>query len=291
MSGKSPSSSPFEPANLLLVDDNAGNLVALEAVLDTPEFNLFKAQSGMEAIKLVEKHDFALILLDIQMPIMDGFETAKQIKATEKGKDVPVIFITAVYNEDPFVKRGYEAGGIDYFGKPFDPDILRTKVSVYANLFQKTRLIKKQELRLDLTEKFLRSDKSLLENLPVGVMIADGEGTVYQGNEESLKIWGEIKQVRLEEYDQYQGWFRETGEKLQSADWPMARAFSTGRTYHNMLINIESFDGTHKTILNSASPLHGEKAEIVGVLGVLQDITNNQFIDESMMKRYHAVTA
>ena len=276
--------------NVLLVDDNAGNLLALEAVLERSDFNLLKARSGKEAIKIVEETEIALILLDIQMPEMDGFETARRIKAIEAGKEVPIVFITAIYREDPFIKKGYEAGGIDYFGKPFDPDILKAKVSIYANLYQKTKLVRKHEMRLDLVENFLRSDRSLLENLPVGVLIADAEGSIYQGNEESQKIWGTVKPVSIDRYDEYQGWLVESGQKLQAKDWPMARAFFSGRTCHNILINILSFAGERKTILNSASPLRGQGGQTVGVLGVIQDITHQRFIEESLMKRYPDAT-
>ena len=122
---------PLQKTTLLLVDDQRSNLIALEAVLSGPEYNLILAQSGMEAIELVKRHDIALILLDIQMPGLDGFETARRIKAMESGRDIPIIFITAVYKEDPFIKKGYEAGAIDYFSKPFDPELLKLKVSLY----------------------------------------------------------------------------------------------------------------------------------------------------------------
>src|SRR5215204_1091201 len=101
--------------NLLLVDDHPGNLLSLEAVFSESEYNLIMAQSGMEAIQLIQQHDIAVVLLDVQIPEMDGFETARRIKAIEGCRDVPIIFVTAIYKEDPFIKKGYEVGGIDYF--------------------------------------------------------------------------------------------------------------------------------------------------------------------------------
>jgi response regulator RpfG family c-di-GMP phosphodiesterase len=278
MTQSSMSDHAAEPINILLVDDHPNNLVALEAVLQCPEYNLIKAHSGREAIKLIHEKDFALILLDVQMPRMDGFETAQRIKDTQQGKDTPIIFVTAIYKEDPFIRKGFEVGGIDYFGKPFDPEILKAKVNIYANLYHKSRLIKKHEKRLSLMEKVLKSDHALLENLPVGVMIADAEGTLYQGNEECQKIWDTIKQVRIQDYDQYQGWFAENGRKLKSKDWPMVRTFQTGETIYNELINIRSFNGVSKSILNSASPLRGERGETAGVLGIFQDITQQRLM-------------
>ena len=128
----------LQKANLLLVDDQRSNLIALEAVLSSPEYNLILAQSGLEALELVKQHDIALVLLDVQMPGLDGFETARRMKAIEGCRDIPIIFITAVYTEDPFIKKGYEVGAIDYFSKPFDPETLKLKVGLYSAFRQKT---------------------------------------------------------------------------------------------------------------------------------------------------------
>src|SRR5262249_5362828 len=124
---------PQRKPNLLVVDDTPVNLMTLEAVL-SDENNLVLARSGPEAIAMMEKRkDIDLVLMDVQMPHMDGFETAARIKQIDGCADVPIIFITAVYSEDAFVKRGYEVGGVDYFSKPFDPAILKLKVAIYAS--------------------------------------------------------------------------------------------------------------------------------------------------------------
>jgi CheY-like chemotaxis protein len=130
--------------NILVVDDRADNLLVLEAILtDSREYNVVTAASGFEAIELVKVRDFAAILLDIQMPVMDGYETSTRIKALERGKDIPIIMVTAIFKEDPHILQGYAAGAIDYVGKPFNPDILKAKVGVYANLYLKSRLVGK----------------------------------------------------------------------------------------------------------------------------------------------------
>jgi response regulator RpfG family c-di-GMP phosphodiesterase len=167
--------------NLLLVDDHPSNLLALEAVLSDREYNLIMAHSGFEAIELMKQHEIALVLLDVQMPVMDGFETARRMKSIEGCRDIPIIFITAVYKEDPFIKKGYEVGGIDYFSKPFDPEILRLKVGLYSSFRQKTYLLQERETRIKETEALLKTGRRLsdvLESLPVGVLIADAEGRV-----------------------------------------------------------------------------------------------------------------
>ena len=134
-----------ERLHILAVDDQPGNLIALEAVLSR-EYNLINANSGVEALTILkQRQDIAVILMDIQMPIMDGFDTATLAKKIEGYQDIPIIFITATYKEEPFVKRGYEVGGIDYFSKPFDPEILKLKVGIYASFGQKTALLKERE--------------------------------------------------------------------------------------------------------------------------------------------------
>src|SRR6185295_5079479 len=99
--------------NLLLVDDKPANLMTLEAVLDPLNCNIIEADSGHKALEILETTDVALILLDIQMPVLDGFETAKLIKEKFPQKNIPIIFITAIYKEDPYVQKGYEMGGVD----------------------------------------------------------------------------------------------------------------------------------------------------------------------------------
>lgn len=116
-------------AKILLVDDEPGNLLALEAVLEGLGQELVKVRSGKEALHHLLKEDFAVILLDIHMPDMDGFETAEQIKQRERTRDVPIIFLTAVYKDDDHVKRGYEIGAVDYVLKPFIPQVLKAKVA------------------------------------------------------------------------------------------------------------------------------------------------------------------
>jgi signal transduction histidine kinase len=123
-----------QKANILLVDDRPENLLALETVLAELGQNLFKAQSSKEALRSVLKHDFAVILLDVQMPDMDGFEAAALIRKREQSKHVPIIFLTANDKNEPDVSRGYSLGAVDYLHKPFVPEILQSKVAVFVEL-------------------------------------------------------------------------------------------------------------------------------------------------------------
>jgi CheY-like chemotaxis protein len=126
-------------ARVLLVDDRKDNLVALEAILQGLPVQPVTANSGEEALKQLLVEDFALILLDAQMPEMDGFETARHIKRRERTRHVPIIFLTAADREAHFALRGYAAGAVDYLTKPFDPWVLRAKVSVFVELWTKNQ--------------------------------------------------------------------------------------------------------------------------------------------------------
>ena len=193
MSVKWPMSSIIRPAKLLLVDDKPGNLLALEAVLASGEYELIFAHSGEEALGLLKQHqDVALILLDVQMPELDGFEVAKRVKAMPECRDIPVIFITAVHTNNPFVMRGYRAGAVDYLSKPFDPEILKTKVRIYVSFRQKTELVKEKERQAKESEELLRASRKLLgalESSPLGVIFADVNGRICQSNKEGLRYW------------------------------------------------------------------------------------------------------
>ncbi len=135
--------------NVLLVDDKAENLVALEGILDDPQLILFKARSGNEALSLILEHDFALILMDVQMPDMDGFETAELIRGNKKTKNIPIIFVTAINKDQKYVFKGYETGAVDYLFKPLDPEILKSKVNVFLDLYNQRKVIKEQSLELE----------------------------------------------------------------------------------------------------------------------------------------------
>jgi PAS domain S-box-containing protein len=130
-------STPAKKVNILMVDDHPENLLALEAVLISPNYHLVSANSGKEALKCMLKHDFAVILLDVQMPGLNGFETAKLIKAREKTRHIPIIFITAISQDMENVQQGYSVGAIDYIFKPFHPETLKQKIEQFVKIHQK----------------------------------------------------------------------------------------------------------------------------------------------------------
>jgi CheY-like chemotaxis protein len=131
-------------ARILLVDDRPENLLALEAILSVFDHELVRASSGDEALKALLTEDFAVILLDVSMPGMDGLETAAHIKRRERTRDVPIIFLTAVHPDAEHAFRGYSAGAVDYVSKPFDPWVLRAKVAVFVDLYCKRQQLQEQ---------------------------------------------------------------------------------------------------------------------------------------------------
>jgi CheY-like chemotaxis protein len=133
-----------DKAKILLVDDREENLVALEAILSSLDQALVSVRSGEEALKALLTDEFAVILLDVLMPGMDGFETAAHIKRRAKTRDIPIIFLTAVNADSDYAFRGYAAGAVDYISKPFDPWVLRAKVSVFVELYGKNRQLRAQ---------------------------------------------------------------------------------------------------------------------------------------------------
>lgn len=136
------------PASILIVDDRQENLLALEAILSSLGHRVVRAGSGEEALKCLLGEDFAVVLLDVQMPGMDGFETAHLMKQRERTRFTPVIFLTAIDRDASQAFRGYSVGAVDYLSKPFDPWLLRAKVEVFVDLHRKNLLLAEQATRL-----------------------------------------------------------------------------------------------------------------------------------------------
>ena len=144
-----------ERVSVLLVDDQPNNLLALEGILQSlPEkLNVVKAQSGSEALRRLLDQEFAVILLDVLMPEMDGFETAALIRQRDRSRHTPIIFLTAIGNSETHISTGYAVGAVDYLSKPVVPDILRAKVATFVDLFRKTEEVKRQSRQLREIER------------------------------------------------------------------------------------------------------------------------------------------
>ena len=272
---------------ILVIDDKRANQLALDALLSA-DYNLVFANSGPEGIALVQKVPaIDVILMDVQMPEMDGFEAAREIKSLPAGKDIPIIFVTAVFNEDPFIRKGYEAGGLDYFSKPFDPAILKMKVGIYASFRTREKLLRARERHIRESEELLRVGRklsSMLESLRVGVMIADVEGRICQTTEEVARIFRCEAQMDGGAYGELLGWWDGAGGMIRN-EGPLWRALHQGETSHGEPMPIRCLDGSTATVIASAAPLRGLDRRLVGAVVLIQDVTEPRKIEEALEER------
>ncbi|RXT15349.1 PAS domain S-box protein [Ammoniphilus sp. CFH 90114] len=194
-----------QAVNILMVDDRQENLIALEAVLHSPHYNLIRAYSGEEALKWVLRLDFAAILLDVQMPGLDGFETAKLIRARGKSRDIPILFITALSQTHDHVMHGYSVGAIDYIFKPFHPLVLKSKVAEFVKIYQNQQqiqmqkeLLKKRAEELEVAYSQLRRSEALARAIgesSIDTLITmDASGEIYTVNPGVRNMFGYVEE-------------------------------------------------------------------------------------------------
>lgn len=199
-------SSASEPVEILLVDDRPDNLVSLQALLQRPGYRLVLARSGEEALAQVLRHELAVILLDVAMPGMDGFQVASVIREREQSRSIPIIFVTASVYDMEHVFRGYTVGAVDYLRKPIDPHALRAKVAVFVELYRQRKEIAEQSARLreaelreqrllrQRAEQALRTSESIyqltFEEAPIGIGHLDANGRVAKANRTLGEILG-----------------------------------------------------------------------------------------------------
>jgi PAS domain S-box-containing protein len=209
------------PVKILVVDDQPHNVTALQAILERPDYELVTASSGTDALRATLRHAFAVILLDVMMPDMDGFEVASLLRRREATRTTPIIFLSATGTDVSYSTRGYEVGAVDYLAKPSDPDVVRAKVAVFVELFRKNRQIQDQELALreaerreqalqvaELQVRNERRYRNLAEVIPQIVWVANADGSMEYMNGK----WRELTGVA-----EYRGW-----DWLGRADEPQA---------------------------------------------------------------------
>ncbi|WP_088227473.1 response regulator [Desulfosporosinus sp. FKB] len=186
---------------ILMVDDRIENLIALEAILDSSSYELVRAESGHEALRQLLKYDFALILLDVQMPELDGFETARLIRSRDRTKDIPIIFITANYQAQEQINKGYELGAIDYILKPVNPANLRYKVARFVDLVKhQEALMEKEVLRLDQLRLIGEMAVGVSHEIRNPITGVKAYLQLLQGKNELLKFKEDID-IMIEELD------------------------------------------------------------------------------------------
>lgn len=272
--------------NVLAVDDNPANLIALEAVL-AQDCNLVSASSGHHALEILRaRNDIDVILMDIQMPEMDGFETMKEIKKIPSCMETPVIFITAIYKEEPFVRKGYELGAVDYFSKPFDPEILRTKVAIYGTFRQKEDLLRERERQAREGEELISAGHKIstfLKKSPVAILIVDVEGRVVQTSGNVARVCGVQEPSDFTAYEGVLGWHSK--ESMRKSHGVVAKALQHGETSLNEAIELLCWDGSLKRVMCSTSPLFNLRHEIRGAVAVIHDLTEQKLVEEDIRNR------
>ena len=258
---------------ILLVDDRRENLLALEAILEPLGAPLVSVTSGAAALRRVLEDEVAVILLDVQMPGMDGFETARLIKQRDRSRHTPIIFLTAISKDAENVFKGYEAGAVDYVMKPFDAHALRAKVAVFVELWEKRRQVETQAERIRQQElaEFQRQSEEryrfLAESIPQHVWTALPDGSLDYINQRALEYFGT-------EQDGVLGW--DWTHLVHSDDLPecMARwshSIETGDPYE-VDFRLCRADGAYRWHLGRAVAFRNEEDEIVKWFGTNTDL-------------------
>jgi PAS domain S-box-containing protein len=272
-------------SKLLLVDDTPENLVALAAVLEPLGHELVLAESGRQALKQLLVHDFAAILLDVQMPELDGFETAGLIKERERTRHVPILFLTAISKDAVHVFRGYSAGAVDYILKPYDPEILRAKVSVFVDLHEKTEQLKRQEVLLrtrELAELRRAGEeryRNLAEAMPQIVFTTTAEGDASYVNEKWLEYTGlDYEETRRRGWEAvlHPGDVRKFRERWR-------RAIESGEPFEMELRFRRASDGGYRWHLARALPTPDEAGAVTSWVGTATDIDDQKRLEETQM--------
>jgi PAS domain S-box-containing protein len=264
-----------EKVNVLLVDDRVENLLSLEAILESLGQNLVRANSGEEALKCLLRQDFAVILLDIQMPGMDGFETAMLIRSRQRSRSTPIIFLTGYSSSDTSMAKGYSLGAVDYLLKPIQPEILLSKVTAFVELFQKTAEIKRQAAQLAAVNTELRESEERFRSLsacsPVGIFLTDTAGKSTYLNPRCQTICDIEAQENLDE-----GWLRvmhpEDRDRVLS-DWA---AWTERRQEYINEFRCQTRDGVVRWVRVQMSPMSSDQGTLLGHVGTVEDITERK---------------
>ncbi|MDX2099499.1 MAG: response regulator [Leptolyngbyaceae cyanobacterium bins.59] len=266
--------------NVLMVDDHPENLLALEAILDGLDQNLVKAHSGEEALRCLLHQDFAVILLDVQMPGMDGFETASLIRKRDRSRDTPIIFLTAFSTSDDLMFRGYSLGAVDYLLKPIDPTILISKVTVFVDLFVKTAALKHQTAQLQVTNAELRASNERFRSLsacsPVGIVMTDVQGNCTYTNPRCQAIAGFSTQDGLGN-----GWinFIHPEDRV----WVVQQwqeVIRDGKPY-SQEFRFQWQDGTIRWAHVRSAPMLSDLGALIGFVGTIEDITDRKQMEQA----------
>ena len=265
--------------NVLLVDDNPDNLLALSAVLERLHLGLVQASSGTRALALAQEQEFAAVILDVQMPGLDGFQTARLLRSRSGGERTPIIFLTANSHDPGVSLRGYAEGAVDFLVKPFDPAILRSKVSVFVSLFEARRTVQRQEalLREHALEAQRRESEaryySLAEAIPQIVWTADANGRFVYGN----RAWKDYVGVGPEKLKRWE-------DIVHPEDRPMVRATAdralASETVFHATYRVRSVTGLYRWHVGRAVPTRDPQGRLTGWVGTAIDVDDQRRSEE-----------
>ena len=269
--------------NILCVDDNANNLFTLRALLETSDYiNVIEALSAQEGFNQLLKEPIDLILLDVQMPEMNGFEFAKLVKSNKKTKNIPIIFVTAVFKSEEFIKEGFELGAVDYLTKPIDDNQLLNKISLYLKLFRQNNKLLSSE------KKFV----DIAQSIGDGIYTLDLENKTTFINKQALKLLGfEAKELIGKEIHNYIHYKTIDNKPIKSSECKIHRVKNTDEIYENILSHFVKHDGTFISVSILATPIYSDN-EITGTVIVFRDRTKENKIvelEEAKMKNQEQI--
>lgn len=274
-----------ELANILVVDDHPANILAIEGILEPLGQRIVKANSGAEALKRLLVEDFAVILMDVQMPGLDGTQTARLIKEREKTRHIPIIFLTAISRDSANIFRGYSAGAVDYLLKPFEPDILRAKVQVFVDLWVRGRRLERREAELRRREREVHEKlrearfRHVTDVMPLAVLAGRADGTIYWANRE----WTAYTGLSLSETAA--GAWLEVVHPDDRAMLATARAASLENDGRFQLeYRIRRHDGEYRWFLVRAVPDHDEQGRLSGWIGTHTDVDERVRAEEALRR-------
>jgi len=256
-------------APILLVDDEPANLLALEAVLQELGEPLVPVSSGSEALRKLRDADFAAVLLDVRMPVMDGFETARLVRAQRRSRATPIIFITADPS-DISIEEAYAMGAVDFMAKPLVPEVLKAKVDFFVELHRSKQELQAAERQAVQDRAFL---SAVLEAVEDGIIACNSDGTVTLVNRATREFHGLTFQS-AEQWAAENDVYRADGKTpLPREEIPLLRALS-GEQVHNVELVIAPHGGKPRSVLVSGQPLYNETSDRLGAVVSMHDITS-----------------
>ena len=260
--------------NILLVDDHPPNLLALEAILRPLGQRLIGAASGRDALRWLVEEEFAVVLLDVRMPGLDGFRTAELIRNQPSKAPAPIIFLTAADTDPADILRGYERGAVDFLMKPFEPEILRSKVAVFVDLYKKEQMVRRQAARIRLQEREAFEHRSearfhqLLDAVPICVVVTDSARRPFYRNQSALRYTGVTTEHLNLAGPLFESVHPDDFGHL-AAEWTIAEH---GRRQFELKFRLRRSDGSYRWHLGRGVPQVDENHAITGWILTATDI-------------------